>query len=376
MKPIKMVDLVSQYQEIESEVDAAIKGVIESSTFIKGPAVREFEKNLGDYLGTSNVISCGNGTDALQIAMMGLDFQPGDEVIVPSFTYVATVEVIALLGLTPVFVDVDPDLFTLDPEKLEDAITDKTKGLVVVHLFGQCADMNAILPIAAKHGIKVIEDNAQAIGSDYTNKDGIKKKAGLMGNVGTTSFFPTKNLGCYGDGGAMTTDDEVLAEKLTMISNHGQKRKYYHDIVGVNSRLDTLQAAILNEKLKHLDAYCTARVNVAASYDAALVNLASISTPKRNEDATHVYHQYTLKVHEGRDDLKSFLNDRGIPSMIYYPVAQHLQVAYLKYGYFRGSFPVSEGLCDVVLSLPIHTHLEEDQIQYICESITTWSNGN
>ncbi len=370
-----MVDLVKQYKDIEKEVDQSMKQVIESAAFINGPAVSEFGENLREYMGAGYVTTCANGTDALQIAMMGLGFKPGDEVIVPSFTYVATVEVIVLLGLTPVFVDVDPDTFNINPSKIEEALTPNTKGIVVVHLFGQCADMESFLAITEKHGIKVIEDNAQAIGASYTFSDGKEYKSGTIADVGTTSFFPSKNLGCYGDGGALSTNDEELAKRLKMISNHGQQRKYYHDIVGVNSRLDSLQAAILNVKLKHLNAYCETRQKVAEMYDDAFSNIEGIQIPARNPKSTHVFHQYTLKVETDRDALKTYLAEHNIPSMIYYPVPQHLQKAYTPYGFGKGSFPVSELLCEQVLSLPVHTHMDRNQIEYICETVINWRKG-
>lgn len=372
MSPIRMVDLVSQYRDIEKEVDQAIKEVIESAAFINGPDVSDFANALKTYIGTKNVITCANGTDALQIAMMGLGFEPGDEIIVPAFTYVATVEVIALLKLIPVFVDVDPHTFNIDPQKVEDAITSRTRGIVVVHLFGQCAEMESLMGIARKHKIRVIEDNAQSLGAEYTFSDGSSVKSGAMGDVGTTSFFPSKNLGCYGDGGAMFTNNEELAVRLKMISNHGQKRKYFHDIVGVNSRLDTLQAAVLKVKLKHLDEYCAKRQEVATTYDHAFRNSSLIRIPERTQNSSHVFHQYTIKIANGRDELKQFLSEKNIPSMIYYPLPQHLQGAYTGYGYTAGSFPVSEELCDQVLSIPVHTHMMQDQLDYICESVIEW----
>lgn len=370
-----MVDLHRQYLDIEKEVDESIKSVITDSAFINGPSVTRFAENLKSYLHAEVVVPCANGTDALQVAMMALGFKPGDEVIVPAFTYVATVEVIALLGLTPVFVDVDPDTFNIDPQDLEKAINERTVGLVVVHLFGQCANMDAIMKIAHRYEIKVIEDNAQAIGSEYTFANGETVKSGLIGDVGTTSFFPSKNLGCYGDGGALTVNNAPLGETIRMICNHGQKRKYYHDIIGINSRLDTLQAAILNVKLEHLDQYSASRNKIAEKYDRALSDVEGIQIPVRNASSTHVFHQYTLKVTSGRDELKQCLNDNGVPSMIYYPVPQHLQQAYLPYGGKVGDHPVSEMLCTQVLSLPIHTHMDDEQTDHIVEVIKRWSNG-
>ncbi|MBC6367454.1 DegT/DnrJ/EryC1/StrS aminotransferase family protein [Algoriphagus sp. AK58] len=365
-----MVDLHSQYLGIKEEIDHAIQQVLDSTAFINGPEVKLFAEELGKYTGSAFVIPCANGTDALQIAMMALDFQPGDEVIVPTFTYVATVEVIALLGLKPKFVDVLPDTYELDPAGLEKALGPKVVGIVPVHLYGQCSNMEYILGFAKKHGLKVIEDTAQAIGAVYTFSDGRKAQAGTMGEVGTTSFFPSKNLGCFGDGGAMFTQDPVLAEKLRMIANHGQKKKYYHDSIGVNSRLDTLQAAILRVKLKHLDRYSASRNEVADRYDQAFANHPNINPPKRAVNSTHVFHQYTVQV-EGasRDELKDYLQSKGVPSMVYYPVPLHLQNAYLEFGYHSGDFPVAESLCKKVLSFPIHTEMEVSEQQYIIQTV-------
>lgn len=321
------------------------------------------------------MITCGNGTDALQIAMMALDFKPGDEVIVPAFTYVATVEVISLLGLKPRFVDVLPDTFELDPSELEKSLSPKVVGIVPVHLFGQCSNMEFILHFAKIHNLKVIEDAAQAIGSVYSFSDGKSAQAGTMGNVGTTSFFPSKNLGCFGDGGAMFTNDSGLAEKLRMIANHGQKKKYHHDSIGVNSRLDTLQAAVLRVKLKHLDRYTTSRNEVAGRYDQAFFNHPKISIPKRAANSTHVFHQYTVRIEEGRrDELKNYLQEKNIPTMVYYPLPLHRQNAYLRYGYKEGDFPIAETLCQQVLSLPIHTEMKLDQQNYIIETINNFFN--
>lgn len=370
MKPIRMVDLVTQYENIKEEVDAAINTVIHNATFINGPDVKEFQSDLEKWLDVPHVIPCANGTDALQIAMMGLGLKPGDEVITASFTYVATAEVIALLGLTPVLVDVLPDTFTIDPKAIESAITPKTKAIVPVHLFGQCADMEAILKIAQDHGLFVIEDTAQAIGSVYTFSDGKKMMAGTMGTIGTTSFFPSKNLGCYGDGGAMMTRDEELARILRMICNHGQSKQYYHDVVGVNSRLDTLQAAILKTKLKHLHTYAQKRQEAAHYYDQAFAKTNGIAIPARNTNSTHVFHQYTLKLSGiDRAELKSYLESKGIPSMIYYPVALHMQKAYQNERYQEGMFPVTEALVNQVLSLPMHTELSSEQLEYITSSL-------
>ncbi|PZX47699.1 dTDP-4-amino-4,6-dideoxygalactose transaminase [Algoriphagus chordae] len=368
-----MVDLRSQYELIKTEVDQAIQEVIDTTAFINGPQVKEFSIALAAYTGAKYVITCGNGTDALQIAMMGLDFRPGQEVIVPAFTYVATAEVIALLGLKPVFIDVVPDTYELDIAQLESKITSQTAGIVPVHLYGQCSNMEAILAVAQKHNIKVIEDTAQAIGAKYTFSDGTVKQAGTMGDVGTTSFFPSKNLGCYGDGGAMFTTDAELAEKLHMIANHGQKKKYHHHIVGVNSRLDTLQAAILKVKLQHLDRYSASRNEVADRYDQAFAGHAHLKIPGRAANSTHAFHQYTVQVVGiSRDELKSYLAEKGVPSMVYYPLPLHQQEAYLDLGFKKGDFPVAESLCENVLSLPIHTEMKSEDQDYIIETIKSF----
>lgn len=370
MRSIQMVDLRSQYDLIKTEVDQAIQEVIDTTAFINGPQVKEFSNALAAYTGAKYVVTCGNGTDALQIAMMGLGFQPGQEVIVPAFTYVATAEVIALLGLKPVFIDVIADTYELDVTQLESKLTTQTVGIVPVHLYGQCSNMEEILAFAKKHKLKVIEDTAQAIGAEYTFSDGRTMQAGTMGDVGTTSFFPSKNLGCYGDGGAMFTNDEGLAETLRMIANHGQKKKYHHHIVGVNSRLDTLQAAILNVKLKHLDRYSASRNEVATRYDEAFAGHENIKTPVRVPNSTHAFHQYTVQI-EGvsRDELKSYLAEKGVPSMVYYPVPLHQQEAYMNMGFMKGDFPVAESLCQKVLSLPIHTEMKVEEQEYIIETI-------
>lgn len=366
MKPIRMVDLVSQYGKIKPEIDAAIAGVINSAAFIKGPNVKSFEANLAAYLNINHVIACANGTDALQISMMALNLQPGDEVITACFTYVATAEAIALLKLKPVLVDVDPDTFNIDIEAVRKAITPKTKAIVPVHLYGQCANMEAILALALEHNLYVIEDTAQSIGADYLFANGTKAKAGAMGTIGTTSFFPSKNLGCFGDGGALFTNDEELAKRIRMIANHGQSKQYYHDEIGVNSRLDTLQAAILNVKLKYLDAYCNARNNAAAHYDTAFASHKNIRTPLRSKQSTHVFHQYTLQLTDtNREELKSYLESKGIPSMIYYPVPLNEQKAYRQ----EGNFPVTKSLCKSVLSIPMHTELDEEQLIFITKTI-------
>lgn len=375
MKPIQMVDLKRQYEKIKLEVDAGIHEVINQTAFINGPAVKHFQHDLEQYLSVKHVIPCANGTDALQIAMMALGFKPGDEVITASFTYVATAEVIALLGLTPVLVDVNPDTFNIDPDAVEKAITDKTVAIVPVHLFGQCADMDRIMAIAHKHGIAVIEDTAQALGADYTSADGTVKKAGTIGTIGCTSFFPSKNLGCYGDGGAIFTNDDQLADKLKMIANHGQSVRYYHDEIGVNSRLDSIQAAILKVKLRFLDEYATARRRLADAYDRAFAHSSQLKTPYRDESSSHVFHQYTLQC-EGinRDDLKQHLENCGVPAMIYYPVPLHLQKAYKSERYGEGAFPVTEELCRKVISLPMHTEMDDDQLELIIKSVIEFIN--
>lgn len=368
-----MVDLYGQYLHIKPEIDQAIQSVLEATDFIQGAAVKEFEKSLSAYLGGTNVISCGNGTDALQIAMMALDFKPGDEVILPVHTYVATAEVIALLKLVPVFVDVEDDTFTVDVARVEKLITEKTVAIVPVHLYGQCANMGSILELARKHKLHVIEDVAQAFGADYLFPDGTRRKAGTMGTIGTTSFFPSKNLGAFGDGGALYTSDAAIAERIRMIANHGQKQKYHHDLVGVNSRLDTLQAAILSVKLFHLDEYADSRRAAADYYDTHLAGIDFIRTPVRAACSTHVFHQYTVMVKTpNRDRLKAHLQSKGIPTMIYYPVPLHLQLAYRKDGFGPGSFPVAERLSETVLSLPVHTEMDKEQLSYICDAIRSF----
>lgn len=370
MKKIQMVDLKSQYQKIQKEIDEAVIDVIRSTQYINGPEVKNFQSELENYLGVKNVIPCANGTDALQVAMMGLGLKPGDEVITSSFTFVATVEVIALLGLTPVLVDVLPDTFNIDPAALEKAITPKTKAIVPVHLFGQCADMEAISDIAKKHNLYIIEDNAQAIGADYIFKNGERKKAGTIGDVGATSFFPSKNLGCYGDGGAIFTNNDELAKELRVVVNHGMQVRYYHDSVGVNSRLDSVQAAILRIKLKHLDDYAAARQKAADFYDNAFANNPKLVTPKRSKFSTHVFHQYTLITKNiDRNKLQEYLMSKDIPAMIYYPVPLHMQKAYMDPRYKEGDFPVTEMLSKSVISLPMHTELDEEQLKYITSSV-------
>lgn len=365
-----MVDLKAQYLRIKSDIDAGIQQVIDSTAFINGPAVKEFQTNLQSYLNVKHVIPCANGTDALQIAMMALGLKPGDEIITASFTYVATAEVIALLGLTPVLVDVDPLTFNIDVAAVEKNITAKTKAIVPVHLFGQCSDMEALMALAKKHNLFVIEDVAQAIGADYTFSNGTVAKAGTIGTVGCTSFFPSKNLGCYGDGGAIYTNDDTLAAKLKMIAHHGQSVQYQHDVIGVNSRLDTIQAAVLNVKLPQLDTYAAARRAAAAHYDKAFANHPKLIIPARNKQSTHVFHQYTLQLKNlDRNKLREQLAERGIASMIYYPIPLHFQKAFASSRYPAGSFPVTEQLCASVLSLPMHTELDEETLQYISGTV-------
>lgn len=371
-----MVNLIDQYSKIKIEIDKSIQEVIYTSQFIKGGKVQQFQGELENYLSVKKVITCGNGTDALQIALMALALKPGDEVIVPAFTYVATAEVIGLLGLTPVIVDVDEKIFNLTGEIVEKAITEKTRLIVPVHLFGQCADMESIMDLAKKYQLKVVEDTAQAIGADYTFSNGKRVKAGCIGDIGTTSFFPSKNLGCFGDGGAMFTNDLELAEKLRMISNHGQSVQYVHEIIGVNSRLDTIQAAVLVEKLKYLDEYNRNRRKVADAYDQAFLEIEDIELPFRSPKSTHVFHQYTIKVKKGkRDMLKAFLKEKGIPSMIYYPMPLHFQRAFQSISKLSGKLEVSELLCSEVLSLPIHTEMKDEELKHIIENITRFFNG-
>ena len=370
MSTIQMVDLQTQYKKIKDEVDRAVINVLESSAFINGKPVGEFASALAQFLGVKHVIPCANGTDALQIALMALDLQPGDEVITPSFTYVATTEVVALLRLKPVFVEVDPRTFCMDPERLEAAITPKTKAIVPVHLYGHAAPMKEILEIAAKHNLPVIEDTAQAMGADYIFPDGTKAKAGTMGTVGCTSFFPSKNLGCYGDGGAMFTNDDALAEKLRMIANHGQKVRYYHDMVGCNSRLDTVQAAVLNIKLRHLEEYNAARIAAADTYDKLFSTQESIVVPYRAAYTRHVFHQYTLQL-EGidRDKMVDYLAAKGIPSMIYYPVPAHRQKMFDAFGGSGYELPVTDWLTNRVISLPMHSELTFETQKYIADAV-------
>lgn len=365
MNKIQMVDLKGQYMKIKPEVDAAIQEVIDNTAFINGPIVKEFAQNLSDYMGGCHVITCANGTDALQIALMALDLKPGDEVIVPAFTYVASAEVIGLLGLTPVMVDVDYETFNVTVENIKKALSDKTKAIIPVHLFGQSCDMEPILTFAREHNLYVIEDNAQAIGAEYTFSDGHKEKTGTMGTIGCTSFFPSKNLGCYGDGGAIFCKDDALAEKLRMIANHGQKVKYHHSVIGCNSRLDSIQAAILNVKLKHLDEYGKARYAAANYYTEKLKAFDPeqkyFITPKELDQSTHVYHQYTLKIKNGkRDALKQFLADAGIPSMIYYPLPLQEQEAFKTITRAAEDLTTAKDIARSVLSLPVHTEMTHE----------------
>ena len=370
---LQMVDLLGQYKKIKNEIDKAVMDVMESSAYINGPKVHEFQANLEKYLGVKHVIPVANGTDALQIALMGLGLKPGDEVIVPAFTYVATAEVIALLGLTPVMVDVDPDTYNLTGDIFEKAISSKTKAVVPVHLFGQTADMEEIIKIAKKHNIAVVEDNAQAIGSVYTFSDGTKKQAGTIGDIGTTSFFPAKNLGAFGDAGAIFTNDDDLAGKMRMIANHGQSKRYYHDRIGVNSRLDSIQAAILDVKLKYLDDYANARRKAADYYDQAFSEIAEIQIPVRSINSTHVFHQYTLRIKNGkRDELNKYLNSKEIPNNIYYPVPLYEQEAFSHLAGAVEFLPVTDMLCKEVISLPIHTEMTEEIQNIIIDAVKSF----
>lgn len=375
MNEIKMVDLGGQYQKIKEEVDKGIKEVIDTTAFINGKVVKEFQSDLEKYIGEGiHATTCGNGTDALQIALMALGLEPGDEVIVPAFTYVASAEVIALLRLTPVMVDVDENTFNISIDEMKKALSEKTRAIIPVHLFGQSADMEPILKFAKEHNLYVVEDNAQAIGAYYTFSDGRKMKTGTMGTIGCTSFFPSKNLGCFGDGGAIFCRDEKLAERIHMIANHGQKVKYYHTVIGCNSRLDSIQAAVLKVKLKHLDEYCTARYEAAQYYTAGLKGLESIVTPYEAGYSTHVYHQYTLKVNNGRrDELKEYLATKGIPSMIYYPLALQEQEAFKGITKSCGRLETSKECARSVLSIPMHTELTKETMDYIIESIMNWT---
>lgn len=375
-KKIQMVDLHGQYLKIKPEVDKGIQEVIDTCAFINGPQVKDFGKALEKYSGAKHVITCANGTDALQIALMALDLKPGDEVIVPAFTYVASAEVIGLLGLTPVMVDVDPVTFNVTAENIKKAISPRSKAIIPVHLFGQSCDMEPIMKLAKEHNLYVIEDNAQAIGSIYTFSDGTQKHTGTIGTIGCTSFFPSKNLGCYGDGGAIFTDNDELAEKLKMIANHGQKVKYHHSVIGCNSRLDTLQAVVLNAKLPKLDEYCASRKAAANYYTANLKNIEGIVVPEELPASTHVYHQYTLKVLDGkRDELKEYLASKGIPSMIYYPLPLQKQEAFKEITRAAESLEISQNLADSVLSLPIHTELTHDEQDVIIYTVKEFFNN-
>lgn len=371
-----MVDLKGQYQNIKNEINDSISEVIESAAYINGPYVKTFQANLEKYLDVKHVIPCGNGTDALQIALMALDLQPGDEVITSDFTFIATAEVVALLGLKLIFVDVNPETFNLNTKQVENAITKNTKVIVPVHLFGQAVDMQDIMKIAKKYNLYVIEDTAQAIGAEYTFENGITKKLGTIGTIGCTSFFPSKNLGCFGDGGALYTDDDELAGKIRQITNHGSKIKYFHDEIGINSRLDSVQAAILNVKLKYLDKYIKARQKAANYYDSAFEKNPDIIIPLRTEKSTHVFHQYTIKIKNiNRNGLKEYLNKNKIPAMIYYPFPLHLQKAYKFLGYKENDFPVTEKLSKTVLSLPMHTELSKKQLRFISEKVIEYADG-
>ncbi len=375
MKKMSMVDLVSQYKKIKTEIDTAINDVVVSSAYINGPDVKHFAKELEEYLDVKHVIPCANGTDALQIAMMALNFKPGDEIITASFTYVATAEVIALLQLKPVLVDVDPDTFAIDCDAIERAITPKTVAIVPVHLFGQCSNMQRVMEIANARNLYVIEDTAQAIGAEYTLSNGTTMKAGTIGTIGTTSFFPSKNLGCMGDGGAIFTQNDELAQRIRIIANHGQSVQYHHDDIGVNSRLDTIQAAVLRIKLRHLDEYCDARQRAAAFYDHAFGKNPKLKIPTRQEHSTHVFHQYTLVLRGvSRTALREHLESKGVPSMIYYPIPLHMQKAYTDPRYKHGDFPVTEDLCAHVISLPMHTELTNEDLAHIASSVLEFVN--
>jgi dTDP-4-amino-4,6-dideoxygalactose transaminase len=369
MREIKMVELRDQYLRFKSEVDEAMAEVLDSTQFIRGSHVKSFQKNLEEYLNVKHVLGCGNGTDALQIALMALNLKPGDEVLTPSFSFIAAAEVIALLGFKPVLLDVDRDTYNMDVEDLKRKIGPNSKVIIPVHLFGQCSNMEAIMEIADENELFVIEDNAQAIGADYIFSDGSRKKSGTIGHIATTSFFPSKNLGCYGDGGAIFTNNDAIAQRIAMITNHGSQVKYYHEVVGVNSRLDTLQAAVLDVKLKHLDDFSTKRQAVADFYDQALANVPGVQTPKRSAFSEHVFHQYTMIVEEDRDELRAFLAERSIPSMIYYPVPLHRQEAYAEFILDKESCPVSDELASKVLSLPISTEMDQEQLNYIVQGI-------
>lgn len=377
MKQIQMVDLKTQYEGIKAEVDRAVQEVLASTAYINGPEVKAFQSELEAYLGVKHVIPCANGTDALQVALMALDLQPGDEVITSDFTFAATVEVVGLLRLKHVLVDVDPDTFNISVDAIRDAITPKTKVIIPVHLFGQAANMEEIMEIGQEHNIHIVEDNAQAIGGSYTFSNGETKKNGTMGIIGTTSFFPSKNLGCYGDGGALCTNDDEIATKIRSIVNHGMGQRYYYDRLGVNSRLDSIQAAVLRIKLKKLDEYISKRQAAAQFYNEFFSQIEFVTTPALNPNSDHVFHQYTLKI-EGLDQfaLQNYLNEQGIPAMIYYPVPLHSQDAYEAYRYDDNDFPVTNELCKCVISLPMHTELDKEQLNYICTHIKNYLDKN
>lgn len=376
MREIQMVDLKAQYEKTGHEIDEAISSVLRSTAFIKGPEVKLFEDELQDYLSVRHVISCANGTDALQIAMMALGLKPGDEVITTNFTFIATVEVVALLGLKLVLAEPSPGDFNITPGEIRKALTPRTKAIVPVHLFGQCADMEAIKEISREHGLYVIEDTAQATGADFFFSDGSAGKAGTIGNIGTTSFFPSKNLGCFGDGGALFTNDDDLASKLRSIANHGMKQRYHYDDIGVNSRLDTLQAAILRVRLRYLDRHNSARRAVASRYDSAFSECSYIAVPERVPYSSHIFHQYTIRVKDGRrDELRNYLGEKKIPSMVYYPGPLHTQKAYRYLGYGENDFPVTGTLCREVLSLPMHPEMEDDQLDYIIHNVLKFFKG-
>jgi len=378
MKKIQMVDLKSQYKKIQAQINNSIENVINSTAFINGPEVKSFQNNLEKFLDVKHVIPCGNGTDALQISLMSLDLKPGDEIITPDFTFIATAEVIAFLGLKPVFVDVEPGSFNISPDSVKKSLSTKTKAIVPVHLFGQCANMTEINNIAKENNLFVIEDTAQALGAEYFSGNGLKNKAGTIGDIGTTSFFPSKNLGAYGDGGAIITNSDDLAKKIRFIGNHGMEKKYYHDSIGVNSRLDTIQAAILNVKLKYLDEYNRSRQKAAAFYDEAFQNLENITIPYRNKFSTHIFHQYTILTNpELRDPLRNHLAQNDIPSMIYYPVPLHRQKAFgSNHGFDNKMFPVTKNLSQCVLSLPMHTELEIEQLNYIVNHVINFFHNH
>ena len=375
MKKIQMVDLRSQYLKIKDEIDQSVQEVIDSCAFINGPAVKTFQADLEKYLGVKHVIPCANGTDALMVSMMALGLKPGNEVITASFTFIATAEVIAVLGLKPILVDMNPDTFNIDPEAIERAITANTKAIVPVHLFGQCAEMEAIMEIAKKHNLYVIEDACQAIGADYTFADGSNKKAGAIGDIGCTSFFPSKNLGCYGDGGAIFTNDDKLADDMRAIVNHGMKVRYYHDMIGVNSRLDSIQAAVLKVKLQYLDDYAIERNRAADYYNNAFKDHPKLKVPVKYEKSTHVFHQYTLITKDlDRDALLDFLSARDIPAAVYYPVPLHLQKAYLSPRYKEGDLPITEEASKRVVSLPMSTEMDEEQLAHITSAVLEFAN--